>query len=210
MWTWAPAYARPSRRSWPKSSMCHWRRCTWCWATPKARRTRGRPSPAPRCKSMPGRCAGAPLAAGAGRAALGRGRCGVDGARRHGAAGRRQVLELAEATATKPVADYTLVGRSVPRVDIPAKVRGAPVFVHDLRLPGMLHGRVVRPPYAGADHGEFIGNTLVSRHRSSVGLRWPSKRIAALHRLPIRSVLAARCALRYAPMAARSLRHLIR
>src|SRR6218665_249469 len=50
---------------------------------------------------------------------------------------------------------------------------------------------------------------LVSRHRSSVGLRWPSKRIAALHRLPIRYVLAARCALRYAPMAARSLRHLI-
>ncbi|MCW5231915.1 hypothetical protein [Verminephrobacter eiseniae] len=49
----------------------------------------------------------------------------------------------------------------------------------------------------------------MSRHRSSVGLRWPSKRIAALHRLPIRSVLAARCALRYAPMAARSLRHLI-
>ncbi|MCW8182896.1 hypothetical protein D8B29_26275, partial [Verminephrobacter eiseniae] len=37
-----------------------------------------------------------------------------------------------------------------------------------------------------------------------------SKRIAALHRLPIRSVWAARCALRCAPMAARSLRHLIR
>ncbi|WP_265303281.1 hypothetical protein [Verminephrobacter eiseniae] len=50
----------------------------------------------------------------------------------------------------------------------------------------------------------------MSRHRSSVGLRWPSKRIAALHRLPIRSVWAARCALRCAPMAARSLRHLIR
>ncbi|ABM57285.1 hypothetical protein Veis_1525 [Verminephrobacter eiseniae EF01-2] len=33
--------------------------------------------------------------------------------------------------------------------------------------------------------------SLVSRHRSSVGLRWPSKRIAALHRLPIRSVLAS-------------------
>ncbi|MCW8182127.1 MFS transporter, partial [Verminephrobacter eiseniae] len=50
----------------------------------------------------------------------------------------------------------------------------------------------------------------MSRHRSSVGLCWPSKRIAALHRLPIRSVWAARCALRCAPMAARSLRHLIR
>ncbi|MCW5235487.1 hypothetical protein D5047_03860 [Verminephrobacter eiseniae] len=35
----------------------------------------------------------------------------------------------------------------------------------------------------------------MSRHRSSVGLRWPSNRIAALHRLPIRPVLAsgARC-----------------
>ncbi|WP_157048631.1 hypothetical protein [Verminephrobacter eiseniae] len=31
----------------------------------------------------------------------------------------------------------------------------------------------------------------MSRHRSSVGLRWPSKRIAALHRLPIRSVWAS-------------------
>ncbi|WP_265303749.1 hypothetical protein [Verminephrobacter eiseniae] len=50
----------------------------------------------------------------------------------------------------------------------------------------------------------------MSRHRSSVGLRWPSKRSAALQRLPIRSVWAARCALRCAPMAARSLRHLIR
>src|SRR6218665_10485 len=49
----------------------------------------------------------------------------------------------------------------------------------------------------------------MSRHRSSVGLRWPSKRIAALPRLPIRSVWAARCALRCAPMASRSLRHLI-
>ncbi|WP_265659358.1 hypothetical protein [Verminephrobacter eiseniae] len=51
---------------------------------------------------------------------------------------------------------------------------------------------------------------LVSRHRSSVGPRWPSKRSAALHRWPIRSVWAARCALRCAPRAARSLRHLIR
>ncbi|WP_409374849.1 hypothetical protein [Verminephrobacter eiseniae] len=41
----------------------------------------------------------------------------------------------------------------------------------------------------------------MSRHRPSVGLRWPSKRIAALQRLPIRSVLAARCALRCAPVA---------
>ncbi|WP_265306078.1 hypothetical protein [Verminephrobacter eiseniae] len=49
----------------------------------------------------------------------------------------------------------------------------------------------------------------MSRHRSSVGLRWPSKRIAALQRLPIQLGMGKRCALRCAPMAARSLRHLI-
>ena len=63
-------------------------------------------------------------------------------------------------TPTKPVQDHTLVGESLPRIDIPAKVFGELVFVHDMRLPGMLHGRVVRPPYAGADSGDFIGKTL--------------------------------------------------
>ncbi|WP_265300732.1 hypothetical protein [Verminephrobacter eiseniae] len=60
----------------------------------------------------------------------------------------------------------------------------------------------------GAPPAAFDLRGLVSRHRSDVGLRWPSERSAALHRLPIRSVWAARCALRCAPMAARSLRHL--
>src|ERR1051325_10696593 len=55
-------------------------------------------------------------------------------------------LELAEDVAVKPVDAYTIVGQSVPRVDIPAKAVGEPVYVHDMRVPGMLHGRVVRPP----------------------------------------------------------------
>jgi nicotinate dehydrogenase subunit B len=38
------------------------------------------------------------------------------------------------------------VGQSLARKDIERKVRGAPSFIHDLRLPGMLHGRVVHPP----------------------------------------------------------------
>lgn len=45
---------------------------------------------------------------------------------------------------------FRLVGRSMPRVDIPAKVTGAPAYVHDLRLPGMVHARMVRPPAPGA------------------------------------------------------------
>ncbi|MBB6557551.1 nicotinate dehydrogenase subunit B [Acidovorax soli] len=83
-------------------------------------------------------------------------------------AGTHSALKLADATPTKPTADYTVVGQSVPRVDIPAKVSGELVFVHDMRVPGMLHGRVVRPPYAGADHGDFIGNTLESVDQSSI------------------------------------------
>ncbi len=83
-------------------------------------------------------------------------------------AGAQTTLELVDATPTKPTTDYRLVGQSVPRVDIPAKVSGELVFVHDMRVPGMLHGRVVRPPYAGADHGDFIGNTLESVDEQSI------------------------------------------
>ena len=46
--------------------------------------------------------------------------------------------------------DFRLIGKPVPRRDIPAKVTGGPAYVQDIRLPGMLHGRVVRPPRYGA------------------------------------------------------------
>jgi len=45
----------------------------------------------------------------------------------------------------KETEELRLVGTALPRLDIPAKVSGA-AFLHDLELPGMLHGRVVRPP----------------------------------------------------------------
>jgi nicotinate dehydrogenase subunit B len=47
--------------------------------------------------------------------------------------------------------DYKYVGRSVPRVDLPGKVTGQPSYVQDLRLDGMLHARVLRPPLDRAD-----------------------------------------------------------
>jgi CO/xanthine dehydrogenase Mo-binding subunit len=43
-----------------------------------------------------------------------------------------------------------LTGTSAPRLDLPDKVTGVPRFVHDLRLPGQLFGRVIRPPSPGA------------------------------------------------------------
>jgi CO/xanthine dehydrogenase Mo-binding subunit len=45
---------------------------------------------------------------------------------------------------------YRLVGSSIPRVDLPLKVAGWPAFIQDLRLPGMLHARIVRPPSVNA------------------------------------------------------------
>ena len=45
---------------------------------------------------------------------------------------------------------FRVMDRSVPRIDIPAKVTGGVVYVQDIRLPGMLHARVVRPPGYGA------------------------------------------------------------
>jgi nicotinate dehydrogenase subunit B len=83
-------------------------------------------------------------------------------------AGRHVELRLAPDTPVKSPDAYRLVGTSVPRIDIPAKASGELSFVHDMRVPGMLHGRVVRPPYAGADHGDFIGNTLESVDESSI------------------------------------------
>ena len=43
-----------------------------------------------------------------------------------------------------------VIGKPFPRVDIPAKVTGGAVYVQDLRLPDMVHARVVRPPSYGA------------------------------------------------------------
>ena len=45
---------------------------------------------------------------------------------------------------------YEYVGTPLPRVDIPAKMTGGLAYVQDLRLPGMLHARIIRQPTYGA------------------------------------------------------------
>jgi nicotinate dehydrogenase subunit B len=82
--------------------------------------------------------------------------------------GQRFQLKVTGTAPLKPRSAYRLVGQPVKRVDIPAKVTGGLVYVHDMRVPGMLHGRVVRPPYAGVDHTAPIGRGLVSVDRSSI------------------------------------------
>jgi nicotinate dehydrogenase subunit B len=81
---------------------------------------------------------------------------------------QRLLLPLADKADFKPVERHGIVGKSVERVDIPAKVTGQFSYVHDVRVPNMLHGRVVRPPYAGLDSGDFVGHSLVAVERDSI------------------------------------------
>lgn len=54
--------------------------------------------------------------------------------------------EASTSFSPKPPAQHRLMGQSVQRRDIPGKVTGAEVYVQDMRLPNMVHGRLVRPP----------------------------------------------------------------
>ncbi len=52
--------------------------------------------------------------------------------------------------AVKPVQDLRVVGQPIPRYDIPGKVDASLTWAVDMKVPGMLHARNVRPPLAGA------------------------------------------------------------
>jgi len=59
-----------------------------------------------------------------------------------------------EVTATAPLkkpGNYSIVGKSINRIDLPGKLTGAPSYLQDMRLPGMVFARVVRPPRYGAN-----------------------------------------------------------
>jgi CO/xanthine dehydrogenase Mo-binding subunit len=60
----------------------------------------------------------------------------------------------------KPASDYRVVGSNAPRGDLAAKVFGEPIFVHDLKLDGMVHARVVRQPRRGAAIGSIDENAI--------------------------------------------------
>jgi nicotinate dehydrogenase subunit B len=64
--------------------------------------------------------------------------------------GKKFELTLDPMAKRKPHAEWTVLGKPARRPDLPAMVAGQFEFVHNVRLPGMLHGRVVRPPAVGA------------------------------------------------------------
>src|SRR5688572_24207645 len=55
-------------------------------------------------------------------------------------------MKVAPEVKAKDPKQYKIVGQSIQRVELPAKVTGEHDYIHDVRIPGMLHGRVVRPP----------------------------------------------------------------
>ena len=59
-------------------------------------------------------------------------------------------MKVDEKVALKSPSEYRIVGKPIPRVDIPGKVTGETIFIQDFRLPGMLHARVIRPDELGA------------------------------------------------------------
>jgi len=74
--------------------------------------------------------------------------------------GRTFGVPLNPGAKRKHPSEWTILGKPLPREEIPAMVAGQFEFVHNVRVPGMLHGQVVRPPAVGA--------TLVGVDDSSV------------------------------------------
>ena len=82
---------------------------------------------------------------------------------------------------TSPLDDpagYRVLGTGMPRVDIPGKLTGGAAYVQDLRLPGMLHARIVRQPSAGAvllavDDAPVLA-CAASSASSATAATWPS------------------------------------
>jgi len=64
--------------------------------------------------------------------------------------GRTFNVPLSATAKRKPAAEWTVLGKSIPRVDMAAMATGTFEYVHNVKVPGMLHGAVVRPPEVGA------------------------------------------------------------
>jgi CO/xanthine dehydrogenase Mo-binding subunit len=98
----------------------------------------------------------------------------------------------------KPPVQRRVAGAPVARIDLPDKVFGAARFVHDLRLPGMLHARVVRPPARRArllalTEGALPGDATVARDGSFLAVLAAAEHDAerAAERLAARATWAA-------------------
>lgn len=94
-----------------------------------------------------------------------------DGFVRHAASGRSipyadlardaALLPPPHEPALKPASAWRLIGKSQPRVDLPAKVRGQPVFGADIALPDMLHASIRQAPVFGAGVARVVNEAEI-------------------------------------------------
>jgi CO/xanthine dehydrogenase Mo-binding subunit len=101
---------------------------------------------------------------------------------------------IATATKVKDPDDYRVVGKSIPRVDLPGKVFGSYAYLQNMRIPGMLHGRVIRPSPIGAmltsvDEASIAGlpGVRIVKRDAFLGVVAPSEwtAIQAMRRLKV-------------------------
>jgi nicotinate dehydrogenase subunit B len=90
-----------------------------------------------------------------------------------------------------PPDQFTQLGRSVPRLDIAAKVTGGAAYIQDMRLPGMVHARVVRPPSNGATFLD-ADTTTVSRMPGVLSVVRDGNYLAVVAREEFQAVQAMR------------------
>jgi nicotinate dehydrogenase subunit B len=109
--------------------------------------------------------------------------------------GKKFDLKLDSNAKRKPASEWTVLGTPARRPDMPAMVTGQFEFVHNVRVPGMLHGRVVRPPAVGAtvisvDEGSVEGlpglvKVVVKKNFVGVVAEKPWQAIQAANKLKV-------------------------
>jgi len=102
----------------------------------------------------------------------------------YGALTRGRVIErhLEELPALKPASEYTISGKPYLRRDSREKVTGGAQYTGDIRLPGMLYARILRPPAHGARAVQV--NTAAAEQINGVRVVRDGDLVAVLHKYP--------------------------
>jgi len=105
--------------------------------------------------------------------------------------GQRFDLALDPNAKRKPASAWTVLGTSVPRVDMRALATGSFEFVHNVHVDGMVHGRVVRPPSMGATLAR-VDEASVSSMPGFIAIVRKGNFLAVVCEKPWQAVQAAR------------------
>jgi len=96
--------------------------------------------------------------------------------------GKKIAKKLERKATLEPVSEFTIVGKPVSRTDAAEKVTGKAIFAGDIRLPGMLYARILRPPAHGAKIRSV--DTSAAEKIKEVRVVKDGDLIAVLHKYP--------------------------